>query len=366
MPPPEAHVQAGGGAGESDGLGTVLVTGASGYVASRLIPRLLENGYAVRAGFTNPDRAGDFWWSPRTRVVELDVLDKVRAAVDGVASLVYLVHSMAGEDFAERDRKAAHLVAEACRHAGVSRIVYLSGIIPPIPAEELSEHLASRVEVERILTESGIPTFALRAAVVVGAGSTSFEIIRQISERMPVHTIPQWMDSEVQPIAVVDVVQAILGALTVPGASRHYDIGGPDRMPYAQLLSTYTEVAGLTRPQVPLPAVSSDVVGMLAGLVTDVPSSTVEALIESLHHDMVASEDDFARELMPAGYSLLDVRTGFRRALAEPANDADPASLDPMGPLAHDPDWAGGQGGGVGWAIAGVSAVISSIVDRVT
>lgn len=341
----------------------VLVTGASGYVGARLIPGLLEEGYQVRAGFTDPAKAERFWWHDQVEVVALDVLDPgtVDAAMQGVDALLYLVHSMASDDFAEKDRKAARIVADAALAAGVSRIVYLSGIVPD---GELSEHLKSRLEVEEILTVSGISTITLRAAVVVGAGSTSFEIIRQISERMPVHTIPSWMNSTVQPIAVVDVIEAIIGAIEVDGPSRHFDVAGPDRLPYADLLDRYSDIAGLTRPQVGLPGIGSDTVGVLAGLITDVPSATVEALIESLHHDMVAAEDDFVADLMPADHRLVGVDEGFRRSLADRPANVDPRSLDPMAAMPFDPDWSGGEGGGLGSAVAGVASVLRSIAVR--
>ena len=342
----------------------ILVTGASGYVGGRLVPRLLADRHTVRASFSDPAKASRLWWhdDDDVEVVEMDVLDvdEVRRAVEGVDAVYYLIHGMGGDDFAAKDRQSAANLARAAADAGVSRIVYLSGLVPNVPEAELSEHISSRLEVERILTASGVTTISLRAAVVVGAGSTSFEIIRQISERLPVTTVPDWMRSIVQPIAITDVIEALVGALTVDTGSRSYDVGGPERMPYPDLLKVYAETADLRRPQVNIPGLPTDLVGTLAGLITDVPSSTVEALVESLHHDMVCRENDFTIDLMPSDHEFVGLRESFRRALAKPSGRSiNPATLDPIGPMPHDPSWSGGSGGGMASLIAGATAVVT-------
>ena len=350
----------------------VLVTGASGYVGGRLVPELLREGHEVRASFSDPAKADRFWWHDEVEVVEMDVLDpaEVAAAVSGVDAVYYLIHGMGGEDFAAKDRRSASNLAAAAARAGVSRIVYLSGIVPQVPESQLSEHIASRLEVERLLTRSGITTITLRAAVIVGSGSTSFEIIRQISERMLVTTVPDWMNSQVQPIAVTDVLEALLGALTVQTRSRSYDVGGPERLPYPELLKLYAGVAGLRRPQVTIPALPTDVVGTLAGLLTDVPTSTVEALVESLHHDMVCRENDARAALFRSGHTFVPLKESFVRALTRPqmgrAADTDPRTLDPMGPMPHDPQWSGGHGGGIASLIAGAAAVVTGTLEALT
>lgn len=324
----------------------VLVTGATGYVGGRLVPRLLDAGHEVRTTTSNLAKPSP-WWADRVETVVMDITDEgqVDSAVDVVDAVYYLVHGMGGGgDFAEKDRHAAHNVARAVQSHSVSRVVYLSGILPPVQVGQLSEHLESRHEVEQILGSTHATTVTLRAAVVMGSGSTSFEIIRQVSERLPIHTVPSWMNSEVQPIAVVDAVEALVGALTVQTCTRSYDIGGPDRMYYAELLDRYAGVAGLTRPQVPVPLVPADLVGLLVGALTDVPTPTVQALVESLHHDMVCREEDFRRDLLPTGYHLVGVDEAIRRSLADPRTHVqhDPSSADPMGPMPDDPSWAAG------------------------
>ena len=344
---------------------TVLVTGATGYIGSRLIPRLLREGHDVRAAVTDPEKARSRWWADQVELVRMDVrdADSVDAAVEGVDAVFYLIHGLSGADFVTRDREWAETMAFACANADVRTIVYLSGLVPDVPEDELSEHIASRLEVERILTgaSSGTTTFTLRAAIVTGSGSTSFEIVRQISERMPVHAIPAWMDSRVQPIAVVDVVEALAGALRVESESRSYDVGGPERMPYTRLLDVYAAVAGLSRPQVVVPGLPTDLVGTLAGAITDAPASTVEALVESLRHDMVCHDVDWTYDLLPEDHEILEVEESFARALAEPEERVAPAERDPLGPMPGDPVWAGGQGGGLASAVAGAKAVVGGL-----
>ncbi len=319
----------------------ILVTGATGYVGGRLVPLLLERGHDVRTTTSDPDREQP-WWGDRVETVVMDALDpdQVTAACEGMDAVYYLIHGMSGDDFAETDRKAATNLAEGARTHGVDRIVYLSGLVPDVADSELSEHITSRREVEQILSEVPATVVVLRAAVLLGSGSTSFEIIRQVSERMPVHTVPSWMDSMVQPIAVVDVLEALVGALEYAGPSRHFDVGGPDQLRYGALLEAYTEHAGLERPQVHVPLLPTALVGTLVGSLTDVPRPTVEALVESLHHDMVAADDDFLEMLLSEGHRLVGLDEAFRRALAPRASV--PEDSDPMGPLPQDPAWASG------------------------
>ncbi len=344
----------------------VLVTGASGYVGGRLIPELLRRGHTVRGAFTQVDGADRFWWSDQIEPVQMDVGEagQVRTALEGIDAAFYLIHGLGGDDFKAKDRDSAQIFAESAKRAGLSKIVYLSGIVPDVAEDELSDHISSRLEVEELLTGSGISTYSLRAAILLGSASTSFEIVRQLSERLPVHTVPTWMKSDVQPIAVVDAVHALAGCLDKELESRSYDIGGTERMPYSDLLAEFTDIAGLTRPQVEVPLIPTKVVGALAGQFADVPGSTVESLIESLHHDMVCSEDDFRTDLLPDGYRLVGVRESMERALVEPDPNADPATMDPVGPWPSDPDWAGGRVTRDQDGKTHTQGVLSSLVDR--
>ena len=319
----------------------ILVTGATGYVGGRLVPLLLERGHDVRTTTSDPDREQP-WWGDRVETVVMDALDadQVASACQGVEAVYYLIHGMGGDDFAENDQRAATNFADAVRAHGVERVVYLSGLVPDVDDSELSEHITSRRAVERILSDTPATVVVLRAAVLLGSGSTSFEIIRQVSERMPVHTVPSWMDSMVQPIAIVDVLEALAGALTYAGPSRHFDVGGRDKQRYGALLEAYTAHAGLERPQVHVPLLPTALVGTLVGSLTDVPRPTVEALVESLHHDMVAADDDFVAMLLPEGHRLLGLDESFRRSLAQ--QQTAPEDADPMGPLPQDPVWASG------------------------
>ncbi|MDX6300562.1 MAG: hypothetical protein QOF53_1776 [Nocardioidaceae bacterium] len=234
----------------------ILVAGATGYVGSRLVPELVRRGHRVAA-----------------------------ASTDGVDAVCYLVRSPASRGFREADRVAAATMRDAVARNGVGRLVYLSALVPDVPRDELSLHVASRLEVEEILLDCPAATLSLRAGMIIGAGSTSFEILRQSTSALPVQPVPLWMRSRVQPIAAADLVRALADALEGDAVGT-VDVGGPDVVTYPELLALYAELAGLARRQVPVLAPVT-AVALSAGLVSAAPYRTAAALVESLRHDMV-------------------------------------------------------------------------------
>ena len=310
----------------------VLVLGATGYIGSRLVPHLLEQGYDVVAASSSPPRPERFGWDDRVRAIRCDVTDPaaVAEAVEDVDAVVYLVHSLDRSDFIDRDRVAAETVAAAVADSGVRRLVYLSGLVPEVPEEDLSDHIASRLEVERILLGATDGAVALRAGVVVGAGSTSFEIIRQIATLFLVQPVPTWMDSSVQPVAASDVLRAITDGLADDGPTGAVDLGCPDVVAYPDLLHVIGGEAGLSRVRVPAPVAPTGLVGLGAALATTAPFNTVTALIESLRHDMVCRP---GHTWAPrSGGPLLGLEEAVQRALT-------PSYAGPEGALPSDPDW---------------------------
>ena len=251
-----------------------LVTGATGYVGGRLVPRLLESGFTVRALARTPDKLANVPWRNKAEVArgDLDDVASLEAAFTDVDVVYYLVHSMGLEkDFSTEERRAAQNVVAAARAAGVRRIVYLSGLHPE--GVELSTHLTSRTTVGEILIASGIETIVLQAGVVVGSGSASFEMIRHLTDRLPVMTTPKWVHNKIQPIAIRDVLHYLVAAATaaVP-KSRTWDIGGPDVLEYGDMMQIYAEVAGLRRRRMlVLPVLTPRIAALWVGLVTPDP-----------------------------------------------------------------------------------------------
>ncbi|MCW2817438.1 MAG: 3 beta-hydroxysteroid dehydrogenase/Delta 5--_4-isomerase [Marmoricola sp.] len=298
----------------------VLVTGATGYIGSRLVPELVERGHDVHAAVRREGGADRFTWSHQVseRLFDIEEPDLVRSSVEGMDAVVYLVHSMESEDFVRRDREAAQAMAAACEAAGVRRIVYLSGLVPE---GDLSDHLRSRLEVERVFLGSSVPATVLRAAMVIGSGSTSFEILRRLTRRVPIAPIPAWMRSRLQPVAIEDVVTLLCGALEGEARDRHYDVGGASVLTYPELLRTIAEVMGLRRPQLVLPWAPKRLVGPVVAGLTGMDRPTVTALVDSLSHDMVCQEDDACRDLAPDGFDYLPLVEAFRRSLDDRGQD---------------------------------------------
>ncbi|KOG43730.1 SDR family oxidoreductase [Streptomyces resistomycificus] len=333
-----------------------LVTGATGYVGGRLVPELLAAGHRVRCLARSPGKLRDHPWAGDVEVARGDVTDatSVAEALRDVDVAYYLVHALGtGGDFEDTDRAAARIFGEQARAAGVRRIVYLGGLTPAgVPEAELSPHLRSRAEVGRILLDSGVPTTVLRAAVVIGSGSASFEMLRHLTERLPVMVTPSWVHTRIQPVAVRDVLRALVGSARMPDdVNRTFDIGGPDVLTYRDMMARYAVVAGLPRRVIiSVPLLTPGLSSHWVGLVTPVPAAIARPLTESLRHEVVCHEHDIARYVpAPPGHPLgfeEAVRLALRRVRdADVATRWSSASVPgaPSDPLPTDPAWAGGS-----------------------
>jgi len=269
----------------------VLVTGATGFVGGELVPALVAAGHEVRALVRDPER-----YDPPdgVTVVQGDLLDpdSLDGAFDGIEAAYYLVHSMrAGDDFEERDRRAASNFATAASAAGVDRVVYLGGLGEDL--DDLSPHLRSRREVEQVLAEGDYALTTLRAAIIVGADSASFRMVRQLVKRLPVMVTPRWVANECQPIAISDVVAYLVGVLDAPEtAGETYGIGGPDVLTYREMLVRTAGAMGRTRPLIlSVPVLTPQLSSYWVGLVTDVPASVARPLILGLKNPVVVTDD---------------------------------------------------------------------------
>ncbi|MEU6812523.1 SDR family oxidoreductase [Streptomyces sp. NPDC046831] len=338
-----------------DGL-RCLVTGATGYIGGRLVPELLDAGHRVRCLARSPGRLRDQTWQRDVEVVRGDVTDavSVAGAMRDVDVAYYLVHALGtGKDFEETDRRAARIFGEQARAAGVRRIVYLGGLTPEgVPERDLSPHLRSRAEVGRILLGCGVPATVLRAAVIIGSGSASFEMLRYLTERLPVMVTPSWVRTRIQPIAVRDVLRLLVGSARMPSeVNRTFDIGGPEVLTYRDMMVRYAAVAGLPRRVIlPVPVLTPGLSSHWVGLVTPVPASIARPLTESLRHEVVCREHDIARYVPhPPGHPLgfdESVRLALQRVRdARVTTRWSSASVPgaPSDPLPTDPDWAGGS-----------------------
>lgn len=289
--------------------GLILVTGPTGYVGGRLWRRLEAEGRAVRClarrrvGLAQRVAA-------RTEVVEGDALlpETLGPALEGVEACYYLIHSMgSGHDFEAEDRTAARNFGEAARRAGVRRIIYLGGLGR---GPDLSTHLRSRQEVGDVLRESGVPVLELRASIVLGSGSLSFEMIRALVERLPVMITPRWVRVEAQPISIDDLLAYLVAALSVQlDVSRVFEIGGADRVSYGDLMREYARQRGLRRAMVPIPFLTPRLSSLWLGLVTPLYARVGRKLIESIKHPTVVCD--------PAAQEVFTVQPrGIRAAIA--------------------------------------------------
>ncbi|MEV6027384.1 SDR family oxidoreductase [Streptomyces sp. NPDC052036] len=343
--------------GDEAGPGlSCLVTGATGYIGGRLVPELLAAGHRVRCLARSPDKLRDHPWAGEVEVVAGDVTraESVAAAMRGVDVAYYLVHALGtGSGFEETDRTAARIFGEQARAAGVRRIVYLGGLTPAgVPERQLSPHLRSRSEVGHILLDSGVPTTVLRAAVIIGSGSASFEMLRYLTERLPAMVTPRWVRTRIQPIAVRDVLRLLVGSARMPDdVNRAFDIGGPDVLTYQEMMVRYAAIAGLPpRVIVPVPVLTPGLSSLWVALVTPVPGSIARPLTESLRHEVVCGEHDIDRCVpVPPGHPIgFDeaVRLALQRVrdaqVTTRWSSASPPGA-PSDPLPTDPDWAGGS-----------------------
>ena len=289
----------------------ILVTGATGYVGGRLVPRLLAAGCEVRCLARDPERLAGRPWRDRVEVVAGDALAPatLAPALAGIDVAYYLIHSLGtGEEVARRDREAAAAFGAAARNAGVGRILYLGGLGDPATA--LSSHLRSRQDTGVALGEAGVPVTELRAGVVVGSGSLSFEMIRYLAERVPIMICPRWVFTRTQPIAIRNVLDYLVAALEHPeSAGRTIEIGGADVVTYGEMMTGYAAARGLRRWLLPVPVLTPRLSSLWVHLVTPIPAAIARPLVLGLKNEVVV-RDTLARQLFPGIVPL-----GFREAV---------------------------------------------------
>lgn len=302
----------------------VLLTGASGYVGGRLLPRLERRGLLVRCFVRRPDFLTDRV-GPKTEVVEGDVLreESLPPALEGVHTAYYMVHSMGSasrEGFEAQDRLGAENFARAAVAAGVHRIVYLGGLGDE--GSDLSPHLRSRHEVGRALRASGVPVVEFRASIVLGSGSLSFEMLSALVERLPAMVTPRWVRVIAQPISVDDLLAYLEAALDLEmDGSRIYEIGGAERVSYGELMREYARQRGLRRVMIPVPFLTPRLSSLWLGLVTPLYARVGRDLIESICHETVVRDAralrDFAIEPIGVGAAIASVLADEDREFAE-------------------------------------------------
>ncbi|MGB9222267.1 NAD(P)H-binding protein [Mycobacterium sp.] len=330
----------------------ILVTGASGYVGSRLVTELLADGHQVVAATRNPAHLKPFGWYDDVATVRFDASDPVSAqagmdAAGPVDVLYYLVHAIGQPDFREADNAAAANVAAAARDAGVRRIVYLGGFVPENP-DELSEHLTSRAEVAQALAVEGGPELVwLGAAIIIGAGSTSFEMLRYVGDRFPFMPMPGWMHNPIDPISIRDVLYYLVAAADadlVPAGG--YDISGPDTTSYRELLKAYAHICGRWHAGLRVPLVDTSVASLLAAVALPVPQGRAGDLVESLDHPMRASGRGLRDRVPDPPGGLVGIDEAIALAVEDTSNHA-PRPVNELADPHHladtDPVWAGGD-----------------------
>ena len=325
----------------------VVVLGASGYVGGRLVTRLLEDGHKVVATSRDPSKLAAMPWADQVEIRGVDLLDEptVHDAIAGCDSAYYLVHAMGGGDgFASRDRTAALNLVSASHESDLEQIIYLSGLGDD--EAELSEHLASRQEVGQILAAGTVPVTELRAAIVIGSGSLSFEMLRYLTEVLPVMITPRWVRTRCQPIAIADVLYYLVAVLGHPEADdRVFEIGGPDVLSYEEMIRAYAKVAGLKpRRIIPVPVLSPGLSGRWIGLVTPLSPVTSEELVQSLRNEVIVRDRPISDviEHEPLGFEESVRRALDRIQSSHVPTRWSPEDWAPAQPLPSDPEYASG------------------------
>ncbi len=295
---------------------TVLVSGASGYIASRLIPRLLAQGYRVRCLARSPQRLRARAWFSQVEIVIADVTraENLTEAMRGVSAAYYLIHSMAaGHGYPQVDLQSAHNFAAAAKSANVEHIIYLGGLADP--AEKLAPHLRSRIETGQALREAGVPVTEFRAGVIAGPGSVSFEMIRFLAEQFPLMVGPRWLKHRSQPIATSDIIEYLLAALVTPACCGEIvELGCETPRSYIEVMAEYARLRGLKRAALLLPFIPPWLMAFVIAKLTPVEFSYALPLVEGLQNDSLVS-NSAARRLFPA-IEPLDYAEAVRQALA--------------------------------------------------
>lgn len=280
--------------------GLILVTGATGYVGGRLVPHLLKEGYPVRVLVRDRLRIQGRPWTGQVEIVEGDVMQPstLLPAMEGVSIAYYLIHSMrGGENFQESDQIAARNFGRAAEQSGIQRIIYLGGL--GNPETHLSDHLRSRQQSGEALRSFGIPVTELRAGVIIGSGSLSFEMIRYLTERLPVMICPRWVFTRIQPIAIEDVIDYLIESLRIPESSgRIIEIGGADVITYGDMMTGYAKERRLTRFLLPVPVLTPRLSSYWVHWMTPIPAWIARPLIEGLRNEVIV-RDNSAREIFP-------------------------------------------------------------------
>jgi uncharacterized protein YbjT (DUF2867 family) len=297
-------------------LPLIIITGATGYIGGRLVPRLLELGYPVRCLVRDPSRLQGRPWQKEVEIVAGDVLqpETLPAALQDVQIAYYLIHSLAaGDDYHERDMRAARNFSQAAQAAGVKRLIYLGGLAQTRSA--LSEHLRSRQQSGEALRSGGVPVTEFRAGVIVGSGSLSFELVRYLTERVPIMITPRWVYTRTQPIGIREVLAYLVAALTTPESNgRIIEIGGAEITTYGDMMKNYAIARGLKRLMLPVPVLTPRLSSYWINLVTPIPATIARPLVEGMRNENIV-QDDSARELFP-DIEPVTYEVSVKRALA--------------------------------------------------